>query len=420
LKEHIRDRAITFNYHDARLSVIEGVLARGDRRLAKVIYQAWADGAKFDGWSDLYKDEIWHEAFKKCGIDLSYYNARHREFGEALPWAHTSPGVNEEFLRREWDKAMAGALTEDCRRGRCSACGICTNLKVNVVDYAREEQQRLEEEAFARSGKGEGEAVKEALGSGAADGEGTFRPQKAQKGSPQHPGTQRKLYKYRAEITKGDELRYVSHLDYANIFLRAFDRSKLPMAYSEGFNPHMKVAFASALSLGVTSRAEYMDFELTKEVAQPEVWDRLKAQLPPGVEVRELKLLHEKAPALMAQTDEARYSLLVPYAGTEAEAVAAVSAYNKAPQAIYNRVTPKKKREIETKQYMLEPVAMELADGRLTLTMDIKVTQAGSVKPLEVLSVMADTFGLDVNPEQALITRTGLLGEGRPLIEIED
>ena len=421
LKEHIRDRAITFNYHDARLSVIEGVLARGDRRLAKVIYQAWADGAKFDGWTDLYKDEIWHGAFAKCGIDLSYYNARHRDFAEPLPWAHTSPGVNAEFLRREWEKAMQGALTEDCRRGRCSACGICTNLKVNVVDFAKEEELIKAEEAFAASVRGEGETVKEALGSGAADGEGTFKPakkEKALKGSPQHPGTQRKLYKYRAEITKGEELRYVSHLDYANIFLRAFDRSKLPMAYSEGFNPHMKVAFASALSLGVTSRAEYMDFELTKEVAQPEVWDKLKAQLPPGVEVRELKLLHEKAPALMAQTDEARYSLLVPYAGTEEEAKAAVSAYNKAPQAVYHRVTPKKKREIETKQYMLKPVAVELVEGDLRLDFDISVTPEGSVKPLEVFTVIVEKFNLQAQPNQARIERTGLLGKGRRLIDL--
>ena len=418
LKAHITDRAITFNYHDARLSVIEGVFARGDRRLSKVLYQAWQDGAKFDGWSDLYKDEIWHQAFEKCGVDLSYYNARHREFGEALPWAHTSPGVNEEFLRREWDKAMQGALTEDCRRGRCSACGICTNLKVNVVDFAKEEEIIKAEEAFAASVRGDGKAVQEALGSGAADGEGVFKPGKAQKGSPRHPGSQRTLYKYRAEITKGDELRYVSHLDYANIFLRAFDRSKLPMAYSEGFNPHMKVAFASALSLGVTSRAEYMDFELTREVAQPEVWDKLKAQLPPGAEVRELKLLHEKAPALMAQTDEARYRLQVPYQGTAEAAEAAVKAYNQAAEVIYQRVTPKKKREIETKQYMLKPVTVQPEAGLLTLDFDISVTASGSVKPLEVFTAIAENFNLQADPAQARIERTGLLGKGKRLIDL--
>ena len=109
--------------------------------------------------------------------------------------------------------------------------------------------------------------------------ENTLAPQAKKDSDPKGPGNERKLYKYRAEITKGDELRYVSHLDYANIFIRAFDRAKLPMAYSEGFNPHMKVAFASALSLGVTSEAEYMDFELTKPVCQPEVFDKLQKEL---------------------------------------------------------------------------------------------------------------------------------------------
>ena len=83
------------------------------------------------------------------------------------------------------------------------------------------------------------------------------------------------MFKYRAEITKGEEIRYISHLDYAGIIERAICRAHLPAAYSEGFNPHMKLAFASALAVGVTSDAEYMDFELTKPLCQPEVFDRL-------------------------------------------------------------------------------------------------------------------------------------------------
>ena len=111
------------DHHDvaARLQA-HRTKARGDRRLAKVIYQAWADGAKFDGWSDLYKDEIWHEAFEKCGIDLSYYNARHRDFAEPLPWAHTSPGVNAEFLRRECERAYRSEASPNCRE-QCLGCG---------------------------------------------------------------------------------------------------------------------------------------------------------------------------------------------------------------------------------------------------------------------------------------------------------
>ena len=135
LKENIRDKSIKFNYHDARVSVLEGSLARGDRRLSKVIYQAWKDGAKFDGWTDLFKNEVWHEAYEKCGIDITQYNERTRDLEEPLPWEHTSPGVSRAFLRREYDKALQECLTEDCRRGKCSACGVCPALDAKVVDW---------------------------------------------------------------------------------------------------------------------------------------------------------------------------------------------------------------------------------------------------------------------------------------------
>lgn len=397
LKQHITDRAITFNYHDARLSIIEGVLARGDRRLAKVIYQAWQDGAKFDGWSDHYQHETWLNAFTKCGIDLKYYNERTRDFNESLPWDITSPGVNKEFLQREWQKAMAGALTPDCRHGKCSACGICPNLGVKVIDYAGDEKVQAKEKLSR---------------------ENTLAPQAKKDSDPKGPGNERKLYKYRAEITKGDELRYVSHLDYANIFIRAFDRAKLPMAYSEGFNPHMKVAFASALSLGVTSEAEYIDFELTKPVCQPEVFDKLQKELPSGIKLKELRIVQGKTKALMAEADEARYELKVPYAGKESEAKRKIERYNSAASAVWHRVTPKKQREIETKQYMLKPVMVNKIGDELLLQMDIKITQSGSVKPIEILQVLQKDFDLQVKAEQALIKRQGLFSSGKRLIEL--
>lgn len=392
LKENITDRAITFNYHDARLSIIEGVFARGDRRLAPALYQAWQDGAKFDGWSDLYQHETWLAAFEKCGIDIRYYNERTRDFNEALPWEITTPGVNRSFLLSEWKQAMAAALTPDCRRTHCTGCGICPNLGVKVIDYAGTEAAAPRENAPVVPPR--------------------RRPDE------KNPGTPRTLYKYRAEITKGEDLRYVSHLDYANIFIRAFDRAKLPMAYSEGFNPHMKVAFASALSLGVTSEAEYMDFELVRPMCQPELFDKIRAVLPPGAELKELREIKGKAKALMAETDEACYTLRMPYSGTEADAARAIDAYNRATEVMFHRVTPKKKREIETKQYMKRPVEFALADGELQLTMDIVVTNAGSVKPSEVLRAIADNFALAVNPAEALITRTGLFGRGRRLIDL--
>ena len=138
LKESIRDREIVFHYHDARASVLEGALSRGDRRLSAVIETAWRNGAKFDGWTDQFKDEVWKDAFCRCGVAPEFYSRRTRDLEEPLPWAHTSPGVSEDFLRREWRRAEEAALTHDCRRETCTGCGVCPELGCDVVDWRGE------------------------------------------------------------------------------------------------------------------------------------------------------------------------------------------------------------------------------------------------------------------------------------------
>ena len=121
----------------------------------------------------------------------------------------------------------------------------------------------------------------------------------------------------------------------------------------------------------------------------------------------------------MAQTDEAMYTLRVPFTGDVKSAEDAVRLYNRAPGAVFERVTPKKRRTIETKQYMKAPVTVKADETLLRLTMDIHVTSSGSVKPLEILQLLAEKFGLAVKPEQALIIRTGLFGKGKRLIDLD-
>ena len=389
LKEHITDRSITFHYHDARLSVIEGVFARGDRRLAPALYEAWKNGAKFDGWSDLFDDSRYFAAFETCGIDWEYYSRRTRMIGEPLPWAHTSPGVLERFLKSEWQKALAASLTEDCRRTHCTGCGICPTLGVDVIDYARDEKERADAPV----------------------------EQRASVAAPLNTAADHRLFVYRGLITKGEELRYVSHLDYANLFVRACKRAGLPMAYSEGFNPHMKVAFASALSLGAASDAEYVDFEMTEALSPSVVMERLGAHLPCGAQIVRLKMLTGKHKALMADVDEARYRIAVAYTGDPETVRESVRCYNAAESAVWQRVTPKKKRTIETKAYVKTPVSFVWENGRLIFWMNLVVTPEGSVKPIEVLSVMAQDFGLPVDPNEAYVTRTGLFADGVALID---
>ena len=123
LKKEIRDNKVTFNYHDPKISYLEAVLARGDRRLSKALFKAWELGCKFDGWSDFFDYNKWMEAFKASGIDPDFYALRKRNIDELLPWDFIDIGVDKEYLISEYEKAKDGTLTRDCRLG-CNNCGI--------------------------------------------------------------------------------------------------------------------------------------------------------------------------------------------------------------------------------------------------------------------------------------------------------
>ncbi len=233
------------------------------------------------------------------------------------------------------------------------------------------------------------------------------------------------MYKYRAQLTKGDEIRYISHLDYAGVMERAIRRAKLPAAYSEGFNPHLKMSFASPLSLGVTSDAEYMDFELTKPLCQPEIFDRLSRALPPGIKLIRLKPVKEPRPcegkkhkALMAEVEQGLYEIEAPLVGDWSKALAAIQKFNQATAITYHRITPKKTRDIEVKQYMLDQVKASMVGEKVLLGMNIAITQSGSIKPAEILEVLVKKYGLPIDMGKALINRSQLLGQGKPLIDL--
>lgn len=131
LKKSIKSKQIRYTYHDAKLSVLEGLIARGDRRITKVIVRAWELGAKFDGWTEHFKYNIWVQALEDCGIDIRFYANRKREYDEILPWDHIDIGVSKKYLINEMEKATAEIVTKNCRDfcGKCGAQsfgeGIC-------------------------------------------------------------------------------------------------------------------------------------------------------------------------------------------------------------------------------------------------------------------------------------------------------
>lgn len=135
LKDALKIKNVTFQYHDAKTGVVEAIVARGDRKIGKAIYQAWKNGARFDGWSDHFSFEGWQQAMAEVGLDIDFYASRERGMDEVFPWEHVSPGVTRAYLRREWDRAQQQQLTADCRRATCQGCGVCQKLGVKIVDY---------------------------------------------------------------------------------------------------------------------------------------------------------------------------------------------------------------------------------------------------------------------------------------------
>ncbi len=117
----IKTKKVTVKYHDAKISSLEGIVARGDRRLSKVIYTAWKKGCKFDAWDEHFKYDTWIDAFIECGINPMFYANRKREFDEITPWDHINFGVSKEFLIREDKKAYEAITTAHCRN-QCAGC----------------------------------------------------------------------------------------------------------------------------------------------------------------------------------------------------------------------------------------------------------------------------------------------------------
>ena len=122
LKATVPSKKISLAFHDIPTSFLEGVLARGDRRLADVIELAWKKGCEFDSWGEFFKIEVWQQAFDELGIDPAFYAHRRRSFEEMLPWDHIDFGVSKAFLMREAKKAYEAQTTPHCRI-HCAGCG---------------------------------------------------------------------------------------------------------------------------------------------------------------------------------------------------------------------------------------------------------------------------------------------------------
>ena len=123
MKAQLNHKSLKYNWHEADVTILEGVFARGDRRVGKALLEAYKLGCLYDSWGEHFNYELWMQAFENTGVDIDFYNLRERDLDEILPWDFINIGVSKRFLNREWKNAMDGKVTPNCRR-QCSGCGM--------------------------------------------------------------------------------------------------------------------------------------------------------------------------------------------------------------------------------------------------------------------------------------------------------
>lgn len=255
LKKAITNRHVRYQYHDARVSRIEAILAKGDRRQAKALKLAFERGFRFDAWEEFFNYDNWIKVFEDVGLDPSFYANRKIDPDEILPWDIIDCGVSKEFFKREREKAYAGITTPNCRE-QCSACGANKLGGLRAVCPGCHEGWPEDEDAVKEEPKAE---------------------------SP-YPVVD-PFFTYRIKFKKVGSLQYISHLDLQRTILRVLIRAKIPVWYTQGFNPHPKVIFGLPLSVGTESLTEFIDLRLNRRMPPEEVRARLNRELTEEMEV---------------------------------------------------------------------------------------------------------------------------------------
>ena len=210
--------------------------------------------------------------------------------------------------------------------------------------------------------------------------------------------------KLRMQITKDRDIRFISHLEYVRTIERAIRRAKLPAAYSEGFNPHLKFSLASALGVGVVSYTEFVEIELAEPMEVETAARALDKALPRGIRVLAADAVANNTAALMAEAAGASYVVTLPYDKDISEAVAN---YNDAVELLFKKAAPKRKekfKEIDVKFYIPE-IAVELKDGKTIFSFECKITPTGSMKAVDLLNALNEAYALELPVEMADIER---------------
>jgi len=247
IRDALRSPHIRVKWQNPEVSYIEGLMARGDRRMGELILRAYRKGCRLDGWSDHFRFDLWQACIDEMGLDADGLVYRERPEDEVFPWDHIDMRVKRSFLWDEWQQALQGKTTQDCRDGACQDCGVCDFSAIKPRVHPAEEAKD------------------------AADNE--------------HHAEAQDVQQFLVSFSKTGNGRFWGHLEMVNIFVRALRRAAIPLKFSAGFHPKPKLVFEDALPIGMESLAETMVLTVEGALAPQELVHRLNTQLPEGLHI---------------------------------------------------------------------------------------------------------------------------------------
>jgi radical SAM family uncharacterized protein/radical SAM-linked protein len=252
LKDALRMTGVKLKWQNPDVSFVEGIMARGDRRLLKTIIAAHHSGCKFDGWNDYFSFKKWDAALNKTNITHNYFENKRLDPASPLPWDHIDSGINKAFLLSELKKALNDEVTYDCRWNGCIKCGVCDFKKRAPVLY-KNPNKKVED-------------VRSKL--------------------IVTPYIYKKFY---VTYQKKGDARFFGHLEMVKIFHRALKRGSITVAFSGGFHPMPKISFDNPIPIGMESVCEHFIISILNEISPDDFKEKLNHQLPNGLKILKVK-----------------------------------------------------------------------------------------------------------------------------------
>ncbi len=371
LKESFRHRRLGVKWHDPRMSLLEGLLSRGDEKIGALIERAFQKGCRFDGWSDLLRFDLWEEALRETGIAPDHY-LRERKADEDLPWNRIDCGIDRDFLLGEYSNALQELSTPDCRFAECQHCGVCDFDRIRNV---------FSDPCPALSCE---------------------RPAERPVASDEKV--------YRMVFSKTGRAGFLSHLETAQALTRALRRSSLKLSFSSGFHPHPKISFASAAAVGTESLQEFMD--VTAAPYRNDLGalrEALNNALPEGLAVIALEERPFVAKDLAQALKGFAYDLILPETMPEADLQkisGQLDAFQAAGQFFIEREAKGK-----TVRRDIRPFVERISLNRETKTIraTVRFSQTGSVRPVDLLSKVLGFSDLEIAAVRIVRTATLLV-----------